>query len=341
MIDKKYISTFEQFNRTSQLLSNSLKPLIDQMDQISRSFAIMDFNNHIQEIMQIYEPAQYEYMKSLSALNVAACAIPNIAEKFLAINNYATEYARVSELLAGLSNLHSPALLAAFGNISNVIAEASVVSRMFENLNFNSLIEDIRDSQREIPYEEFEIDEDFIQYEGNTYNYEDIENIIKYELEQSGLNYNNENILNHINIIILQGDKPPLVKLIFTTILVDVIKYLLFAGILFITPVQFQAKIDDLIKNESVQRQVVKDIKKKMAENDSDGYLLKDYRFVVANILIVREQPARTSKRIGELRLGSLVQIIKKKNGWALVQYSDGDTMLQGWVFLRYLEKFD
>ncbi len=66
------------------------------------------------------------------------------------------------------------------------------------------------------------------------------------------------------------------------------------------------------------------------------------YRFVVANILHVRNTPSRKGDIIDELSCGKIVKILAKKRRWCLIQYEDEDTgeIKEGWVFLRYLKRF-
>ena len=65
-------------------------------------------------------------------------------------------------------------------------------------------------------------------------------------------------------------------------------------------------------------------------------------RFVIANILYVRNGSSRKAEIIDELPKGKIVKLVVKKRRWCLVQYEDEDTgeIKKGWVFLRYLERF-
>ena len=70
---------------------------------------------------------------------------------------------------------------------------------------------------------------------------------------------------------------------------------------------------------------------------------LFEYRFVYASILNVRESSSTKSKIIGELHLGKAVKLIKKAKSWSFIEYQDSMTseVKKGWVFSRYLRKFE
>ncbi|MBE4620730.1 SH3 domain-containing protein [Vibrio navarrensis] len=86
--------------------------------------------------------------------------------------------------------------------------------------------------------------------------------------------------------------------------------------------------------------------KKEIIREANDIYSLqelKDFRFVYATILNVRELGSINSEIIGELHFGKTVRLISKSKSWSFVEYQDSDTGLinQGWVFSRYLRKFE
>lgn len=71
--------------------------------------------------------------------------------------------------------------------------------------------------------------------------------------------------------------------------------------------------------------------------------LLVEYRYVTANVLIVRQNPRARSSEIGRLSFGKAVKLVKKEKDFALVQWTDKESgaEIQGWVFSRYLGKFN
>lgn len=71
--------------------------------------------------------------------------------------------------------------------------------------------------------------------------------------------------------------------------------------------------------------------------------LLTDYRFVSAKLLIVRQNSRARSPEIARLTFGQPVRLLRKEKNFALVVWSDKEAgvEIQGWVFARYLSKFN
>lgn len=87
------------------------------------------------------------------------------------------------------------------------------------------------------------------------------------------------------------------------------------------------------------QREQVKTIKK--LSFSELGIELSDYRFVSANILLLRATPNARAPIVGELKFGQVVNVLSKSRDWTEVTYEYGDgTKIQGWVFTRYTAKF-
>lgn len=71
--------------------------------------------------------------------------------------------------------------------------------------------------------------------------------------------------------------------------------------------------------------------------------MLKEHRFVSREVLAVRMNPKAQSPELGRLKFGNVVQVLKNENKFALVVWSDNESgvEIQGWVFARYLSKFN
>jgi len=102
----------------------------------------------------------------------------------------------------------------------------------------------------------------------------------------------------------------------------------------------FEEIISDLT-NKS-KREKTKIIKQD-AQRHFDADLLRQYRFVTANVLRVRKGPSQKSQVIDELYFGKVVSIIEKGRQWSAIEYmdEDKDQKVNGWVFNRYLAKFE
>lgn len=71
--------------------------------------------------------------------------------------------------------------------------------------------------------------------------------------------------------------------------------------------------------------------------------LLMEYRYVSAKVLIVRQNARALSPEIARLTFGKTVKLLKKEKDFALVVWRDHESgaEVHGWVFARYLGKFN
>ena len=102
--------------------------------------------------------------------------------------------------------------------------------------------------------------------------------------------------------------------------------------------------IDDKIKPylNSDKRTIVKELKSTVNSVIDNKNALSSLRYVSADILNVRSSASRKSEIIGYLYFSSAILVIEKKKNWTLVEWSEPDTDVKvtGWVFSRYLKKF-
>jgi hypothetical protein len=71
--------------------------------------------------------------------------------------------------------------------------------------------------------------------------------------------------------------------------------------------------------------------------------LLADRRFVTATVLQVHQNPRAQSPVVGQLRLGQTVEVLRMEKDFTLVGWTSRDeaVVIRGWVFSRYLSRFD
>jgi hypothetical protein len=85
-----------------------------------------------------------------------------------------------------------------------------------------------------------------------------------------------------------------------------------------------------------------KNIKREVRKIQVDNYFLNNYRFVTNKSLDVWSSNSTKSKKMARLYFGQLVRVVRKKKNWALIEYQDknGEVIITGWVFTRYVKKF-
>lgn len=86
-----------------------------------------------------------------------------------------------------------------------------------------------------------------------------------------------------------------------------------------------------------------KSVQEKVRTAVGSSELLVEYRYVSAKVLIVRQNPGARSPVVERLSFGKAVKLLKKEKNFALVLWTDkgSDVEIQGWVFARYLGKFN
>jgi hypothetical protein len=118
--------------------------------------------------------------------------------------------------------------------------------------------------------------------------------------------------------------------------------YQFFIGILvsIIMTISIQPKLNEISSlfndHQTVKKEITKNIKQ-VLPNQS----ISQFRLVKCNILNVREGKSTKTKIIGYLTINNLVEIIQKDKNWCLVKHynSENETIIQGWVFTRYLSQ--
>lgn len=71
--------------------------------------------------------------------------------------------------------------------------------------------------------------------------------------------------------------------------------------------------------------------------------LLEEYRYVSAKTLVVRQNPRARSPEVGHLPFGRTVKLLKKDGDFSLIVWTNRESgaEIHGWVFSRYLGKFN
>lgn len=97
--------------------------------------------------------------------------------------------------------------------------------------------------------------------------------------------------------------------------------------------------VENIINSQKHEtKAIIKTIKNSNHEGETIG---KQYRFVSATRLHVREKPRTDAVIIATATLGKVVSVEYKKQGWAKISYLDeNEELVIGWVLLRYVSNF-
>jgi len=136
----------------------------------------------------------------------------------------------------------------------------------------------------------------------------------------------------------IQATKEPLQQRLLFAVLVPTLIAIVFA---FVNPVaDFYVKkwLDGTPKQEAT-----KQVKEAAREAVGDVRILGDFRFVSAQSLALTSTPKARAPVVGHLRFGQTVRVLEKERDFTLVVWrsEDGKIELQGWVFSRYLKRFN
>lgn len=78
-------------------------------------------------------------------------------------------------------------------------------------------------------------------------------------------------------------------------------------------------------------------------QKDEQSDFIDNARYVIAEKLNVRSGPGKNYEIINTLKYGNVVKVQSKVRYWTEILYKDieNDILIKGWVYTRYLEKFD
>lgn len=84
----------------------------------------------------------------------------------------------------------------------------------------------------------------------------------------------------------------------------------------------------------------IKQANARVVQEAGGTLVLENFRLVTKDKLQVRGVPAAASKVIATIPLGIHVLRVKENDAFTLIEWREGDAVLSGWVFTRYLRKF-
>lgn len=238
-----------------------------------------------------------------------------------------------------------------FENLTGFEVKEDFINNTIEQLDLIEQISDIESTKYQLPDEDILAEDEQIEYSGQTYDVDEINNKIQQELKDIHSSKSHTVVINNFHLHISEKDKEPLVKRIlikaFEDFLVRIVMKILLACFLLFTVLVLpglQESVDSILEDANTREKSVveKKIKRNIQNGPIDSQFIKDYRYVTADILSVRAKPRKDSLKVGELRYMQVVRIIDRKKRWVLIEYrQDGDeVLLKGWTNLIYLKRF-
>jgi len=294
------------------------------MNNFGLSNAIDDFNKSMESI--------YDPMKGIQEqMEMISNPMKKFQEQMEIISNPMKQFQEQMEIISNpLKNINSiitPELtkLNEFYKNINLSLHTEHISKI-NDLNIDNLVQEIIVKTDNIDYQVLQEDIDKnsrvvdgqVKIEQLEELKEDILNTIN--LNNLGLEKDIENLTNYI-----KKQNNPFMVLIYPIILGLIINFMS----------SFFEKNIPLYNNpQYITKKVSVNIKKTIPQQS-----LSNFRLVKCDLLNVRIGKSTKKQIIGYLSRNDLVEIIKKNKNWTLIKYtnSENDTMIQGWVFTRYL----
>jgi hypothetical protein len=120
-----------------------------------------------------------------------------------------------------------------------------------------------------------------------------------------------------------------------------IIKIIVFILLPFLINVYSNKYYSDSVNNN--QAQLIRNIKTEVNKFQLDPHFIGKYRFVATRQLNVWSRGTTKSRLLGKLYFGQVVRIIQKNKNWTLVEYHNEteEVVIKGWVFTRYIKRFD
>lgn len=146
-----------------------------------------------------------------------------------------------------------------------------------------------------------------------------------------------EAALQQILAAIAQTSEPKLQKVL----------WLIVVPMVFLLLNAFLAPIGDFyvkrLLEEKPRQEAHKAVKQAASDTVGDLRLLSDHRYVATQSLMVRSSASARSPVIGQLHFGQAVHVLQKNKDFTLVSWTSPDhtSVIRGWVFSRYLKRFD
>lgn len=92
---------------------------------------------------------------------------------------------------------------------------------------------------------------------------------------------------------------------------------------------------------KNIRIEVNKTLNIKIESIDARAEILKTYAHVSTDHLVIRQSNKVKSRALYTLGFGQVIRIIHKERKWTLVEYETEENVIRGWVFTRYISKFN
>lgn len=243
----------------------------------------------------------------------------------------------LSRSLTQLSTLQSQ-LLARTVHIPHI--QRTLCQMGFGNVNMSALAELVADSGDE---RITATPEGGIASSTQAIGPDELQELVDAVIERSGIRTAEATIADAVNKLVCETRKLPRETLFRKFMVNFIISFLVELVMLFIIgPLLQPTVLKDGGYSGPPRSAVIRTVQRAVSQMAVPREVVRDYRFVTADCLNVREQGSMDSRVIGRLHFGDVIRVVDKRRHWTLVEWTDGEgqVRVRGWVFTRYIAKF-
>jgi len=340
------MSAVANFNKNENLL-NSAKKFHEQLELVSNPF-----KNIHKEMEYLYEPMRKMNEDMEKILNpfsgiqkqmdsIFAPLENSLSDAFQSIMQTTNTY---QKFMDSVLDTNKTSFELGTAHLNTALESYSSIEKMFKQIHSPSSVEmniqnlvqeiigrtksaDILDLQKAFETEIITNDETTYLKELEYVREELIENV------QLMLDSKISEAVENLKLFIASQNNPYVTYLLQIIILPLIVSLI---GTYIINP-----KMNEILSSYQHQHIVKKEIVGGIKKYIQDSKQLTQFRIVSCDVLNVRQEKSTKSKIISHLSFGEVVEIIQKDKNWCLVRKYDSknETMIQGWVFTRYLSR--
>ncbi|MEN8698409.1 SH3 domain-containing protein [Bacillus infantis] len=334
------LETYSNFHSSGLLEAvNQLNKIKLPIYDFQKSLSLANLSDSIATISKLSNLGTVLHSDAFVEMARATSALNQISAKFdfsgirESISGITMPLQRLSEQIQSMNYMANYDLSSLLPNISDVfdnIRTNNIDIAMVDILAVTNLLSDIS-------FEEIEVEENgSVKYQDAQYTRDEVQDIVNRAIHESNLRIQQNGIeINELISEVKKNKQQPLYQQILINLMCGFILFLA-------TP--FMQTVDDYITKIMVQNKVkvLKVIKTEYQRLVLDNKEQLHYRIVSKDKMIVRITKKKNSEPVGQVKFGTVVEVLYKNKNWTLIEYKNEDEQIvTGWVYTRYLEKLE
>lgn len=345
--------------------SNMMKGMKSPLLEIHSNFHFSGLLEAVNQMSKIKLP-MYDFQERLLGFSESIAIVSRISSLGTVLHSDA--FAEMAKATSTFNQIHAKldfsGIIKSLESISGITMPLQRLSEQIQNMNLaqyelSSLIPDtsyifdniraknidiatidisaITDLLNDMTFEKLDVEENgIIKYQNTQYTRDEVQEIVNKALHESNiLIQQNSTEINALISEVKKYQQQPL----YQQVLINLI-----CGIILFLATPFMQTVQDSITNIIVENKakVMKIIKAEYHSLVLDNKEQLHYRFVSTEKIIVRITNKKNSQPVGQVKFGTVVEVLYKNKNWTLIEYeNENGKVVTGWVYTRYLEKLN